>query len=702
MVLGPLSRHATEACAATGRRLTFALRTYTYIWTGLALGVVFWFVESWIHVMVFGESNFVRQLLTLDVHELWKRLLILALMVAFGAYAQHGINVRRRSEEALRVSENKYRTLIQEALNPIFVFDATGHFLDCNQATLDFFELERDQLFATTYQELTAPYPRFTTRDHGLVFPTQGLSEKDFIVGPTTKTILLNIVPLSTSGHEYRSYFGIGQDITERKQFQQNLQFAHRELTQIFQTASSAMRLIDREFRVIKINETFAELAGVSAEDAIGSKCYAVFAGDRCNTPECPLAQILGGNRKIEYRIKKTRRDGTELTCMLTARPFFNSKGDPIGIVESFNDITELTRAQDALRAERDKLRNVLFQQYEGVGILRSDHTVEFQNESLTRDFGDCIGRHCYEAFVGVDHPCAECHMRQAIESGSRRRCEFDSPDGRILEHTYTPFRDVDDEQKALVYLRDITDVRASHAAAVQAEQLAAIGALAAGVAHEINNPINGIINYAQLILDNECGVHDVREIGGRIVKEGERIARIVASLLSYARRGIQEETATSVEDLVTEALTLIGAQMKKEAIKLDVRFTDNLPRVFCVPQAIQQVFLNIISNARDALNRKFPDNGGDKRLEIFADVEESDGHRWVRVVFRDNGTGIPTGIREKVMKPFYSTKPKGQGTGLGLSISNDIVRENGGELIIDSEAGRFTTVNVRLPEVAM
>ena len=685
-----------------GERLRSFFLAHTYILAGIAFGALFWPLESVIHILAFKEESYVSQLFTLDPHELWKRILIFVLMTSFGAYAQRGINVRRRSEQAVRVSEKKYRTLIQEALNPIFVFDARGYFLDFNQSTLDFFELDQDQLLTTTYQEVTASYPRFVRVNGHPVSPEHGLSEKDVVVGPNTKTLLLNIVPLSTEGDDLQSYFGIGQDITERKQFQQNLELAHKDLTQIFQTASSAMRLIDRDFRVIKINETFAELAVITPEDAIGTKCYAVFAGDRCNTDECPLQQILDGEKKVDYRINKKRRDGTELTCQLTARPFFNSKGDPIGIVESFNDVTELTRTQDALRTERDKLRNVLFQQYEGVGILRSDCTIEYQNDALAREFGDCIGRRCHEAFVGADQPCLDCHMSAAIETGTRRRCEFDSVDGRIHEHTYTPFRDIDNEKKVIVYLRDITDAKASHAAAVQAEQLAAIGALAAGVAHEINNPINGIINYAQIIIDKERDLHKIRNIGERIVKEGDRIARIVASLLTYARRGIQEETTTSVEELVNESLTLIGAQMKKEAIALDVRFAANLPPVFCIPQGIQQVFLNIISNARDAMNRKFPDNNGDKRLEIFADIDESNGKRWVRVAFRDNGTGISNDIRDKIMKPFFSTKPKGQGTGLGLSISRDIVIENGGELTVESEIGRSTTVNVLLPEVTM
>ena len=686
---------------AAAQRILATFSTHTYVWVGVLLGVSYWAIESGLHAFVFEEGAFASQLFTTDGHELWKRLLIVALLALFGSYAQHGINAQRRIEAALKKSEAMYRTLIHEALNPIFVFDSGGRFVDFNQATEAFFELDREQLLATTYQRLTARHRRLVDSGGGVGAPPRGLSEMDCVVGATSKTLLLNIVPLSGRGDE-RAYFGIGQDITERKQFERNLALAHEELTQIFQTASSAMRLIDRESRILKVNDTFAELAGVTAQEAIGAKCFAVFAGDRCDTPQCPLKQVMAGKRKIEYRIKKTRRDGTELTCQLTARPFFDAKGAPIGIVESFNDVTELTHAQDALRTERDKLRNVLFQQYEGVGILRSDHTVEFQNEALTREFGDCSGRRCYEVFLGANRPCQRCYMREAIDKETRCRCEFDSSDGRIYEHTYTPFRDIDDERKVLVYLRDITEARASRAAAVQAEQLAAIGVLAAGVAHEINNPINGIINYAQMMIERRRSFGEIQQISGRIVKEGDRIARIVYSLLSYARRGVQEQTVTSMEEILSESLTLVGAQLKKEAIALEVRCVEGLPPVLCIPQEIQQVFLNIISNACDALNCKYPDNDGEKRLLITADTDESEGRRWVRVAFRDNGVGIPQDIRDKIMKPFFTTKPKGKGTGLGLSISHDIVLDTGGRLHIESDFGQSTTVEVRLPEVMM
>lgn len=151
-----------ESAVVAARRWVPTFFTHTYIWVGFILGALFWPIESTLHVVFFAEDTFASQLFVIDPHELWKRLLIFALMSLFGIYAQQGINVRRRSEQALAASEKKHRTLIREALNPIFVFDAYGRFLDFNQSTLDFFELDRDQLLATSYREIASHYPGFS------------------------------------------------------------------------------------------------------------------------------------------------------------------------------------------------------------------------------------------------------------------------------------------------------------------------------------------------------------------------------------------------------------------------------------------------------------------------------------------------------------------------------------------------------------
>jgi signal transduction histidine kinase len=292
--------------------------------------------------------------------------------------------------------------------------------------------------------------------------------------------------------------------------------------------------------------------------------------------------------------------------------------------------------------------------------------------------------------------------MNDAIDSGRLEHCEFDVVGGRLHEHTYTPFRDANGEEKVLVLIRDITERKASRASVIRSEQLAALGELAAGVAHEINNPINGIINYAQMLINKDRSRSHVKEIAGKVVAEGDRVAKIVESLLAFARRESQIRTPTSVSEILTDSLTLVGAQLRKDAIKVDVELPVNLPKVLCVPQEIQQVFLNILSNARYALNERYPDSHDSKRLRIAAQLESNGNPRCVRISFVDNGTGIPRDMVDKVLNPFFSTKPKGKGTGLGLTICHEIMREHGGRLTIESVEAAHTTVNLDLPELVM
>ncbi len=244
----------------------------------------------------------------------------------------------------------------------------------------------------------------------------------------------------------------------------------------------------------------------------------------------------------------------------------------------------------------------------------------------------------------------------------------------------------------------DETELKALQAETMRANHLASIGELAAGVAHEINNPTNSVINLAQILI-NECADESLEsDVAGRIIKEGNRVADIVGSLLAFARDRKGRKDPVTVSQIMTEALALTQAQIQKDGIDLNIDVPDNLPFLIGQLQQIQQVFLNIINNARYALNQKYPGGHENKILEILAEMVTNDGSPWIRVTFLDRGIGIPGDVIENVMEPFFTTKPAGVGTGLGLSIGHGIISDHGGKLRIESNEGEYTRVIIDLP----
>ncbi len=222
----------------------------------------------------------------------------------------------------------------------------------------------------------------------------------------------------------------------------------------------------------------------------------------------------------------------------------------------------------------------------------------------------------------------------------------------------------------------DITDRKRLEAETVRAGQLASIGELAAGVAHEINNPINGIINYAQLLLDDAAD--PARPMLASIIRQAERVAGIVRSLLAYSRVDEEAFAPVNLAELIEDSLSLTRYRLERSGVLVDVELSPGLPVVRGRPRELQQVLLNLLSNALHALTerqRRTP--GAELRCTVRATLRED---RRVALQVEDTGTGIPAELLPKVTLPFFTTKPKEQGTGLGLSISRAIVEAHGGE----------------------
>jgi len=261
------------------------------------------------------------------------------------------------------------------------------------------------------------------------------------------------------------------------------------------------------------------------------------------------------------------------------------------------------------------------------------------------------------------------------------------------------PVKEADGNISGLVLsLIDVTDNITLYSELMRSEHLASVGKLAAGVAHEVNNPINGIINYAQILLnkfDEESQEHDVAT---RIIKESDRIAGIVRSLLSFAREHKEGKKPVHITEILSDSLLLTETQLKKHRIRLEVNIDKNLPLIIAQPQHIEQVFLNLISNASHALNLRYPEEHDGKLFRISAEKVTIHDNPFVRITFYDQGTGISPEIKDKIFDPFFTTKSGSEGTGLGLSISHGIIKDHSGSIKIESIEKKFTRIVIDLP----
>jgi PAS domain S-box-containing protein len=230
-----------------------------------------------------------------------------------------------------------------------------------------------------------------------------------------------------------------------------------------------------------------------------------------------------------------------------------------------------------------------------------------------------------------------------------------------------------------------------------QSQKLESIGTLASGVAHEVNNPLMGMINYAELIKDRVEDDERSYEYTEAIITEGNRIATIVRNLLTFARQDDAGHSSAHIHDIITAALSLLHASLRKFQIQVDLQVSDDLPQLTCRSQQIQQVIVNLLTNARGALNERYPEYDANKILSISAGIYE-DEKQWLRVTVEDHGNGIAEEFQGRVFDPFFTSKSRDQGTGLGLSVSHGIIKEHRGRLSFETKPGEFTRFFVDLP----
>ncbi|HEU6451370.1 MAG TPA: ATP-binding protein, partial [Gemmatimonadaceae bacterium] len=318
-------------------------------------------------------------------------------------------------------------------------------------------------------------------------------------------------------------------------------------------------------------------------------------------------------------------------------------------------------------------------------------------NEALERASGRRRAELMHSPFVDLidarDQPSVVAAFA-ATFAGQHRRVELRYPSAtrelRYCSLTLTPFVEDDAVSGALGVVRDVTDEKRLTEQLIQQEKLAAVGQLVSGVAHELNNPLAGVLAFAQLLEAAPGNEAEQREAVRAIHKEAKRAAKIVSNLLLFARDRDPERTRTDLNAVMVDALELRRYVLRTQQVEVVTELDSSLPAVWADPFQLQQVVLNFITNAEYALK------GADHEKRITLRTWFANDRVYASVA--DNGTGIEAEVIDRVFNPFFTTKEVGEGTGLGLSISHGIIRQHGGHIGVESVAGKGATFTVDLP----
>jgi len=246
--------------------------------------------------------------------------------------------------------------------------------------------------------------------------------------------------------------------------------------------------------------------------------------------------------------------------------------------------------------------------------------------------------------------------------------------------------------------LGEAVEHREAEAKVIQASKLASIGELAAGVGHEINNPINGVINCADILLENMEADSSDRHFAELIRSEAERVATIVKKLLTFSRQQQEVCSMASMAEIVDSVLSLSNKKIEKSLIALHVDVPDTLPKILCRAEQLQQVLMNLIINAIHALDERYPEGAPTKSMTIAVKPVEMKDRPYVELCVEDFGVGMTEATLSRLFDPFFTTKGRDKGTGLGLSVSDSIVKDHGGFIEVESVLGEFARFRVFLP----
>ncbi|MCU0595378.1 MAG: Cache 3/Cache 2 fusion domain-containing protein [Desulfobacterota bacterium] len=505
----------------------------------------------------------------------------------------------------------------------------------------------------------------------------------------------------------------VGARTQELKESREKYRDLSRFLNSILDSATEyAIIALDFYGRIMEFNKGAERLFGWKKEEVINKENIAVtiIPEDRKSGIQELMSRRTRTEGMCELEMTRIRKNGERFPVLTTVTAITDPSGKSSGFVEIIRDITVRKSLERQLRETKEFLEHIMESSVDGILTTDLKGKLTYVNRAMEEMLGysreEILGSHISNFYVrGMPLAREIMDLLKVSERAENFEMEVRTKSGKVLTILTSLFL-LRNEEGAIIgtagIFKDITVQKAleaklkdAQAYLVEASKMRALGELVAGVAHELNNPLMASQTILHVILKNLPPGWPERDRLELIRKCNDRIEKIVDHLREFSRQTKPEFQEIDVNQPVENALMITGQQLLNHGIALVRNLAPGLPRVMGDPNQLEQVFLNLISNARDAIDDAA---GHKKELTIRSSFSQDGGTPSVVVSVKDTGVGIPPENLNKIFEPFFSTKPVGKGTGLGLSLCFGIVEAHGGRIDIKSKVGEGTEIFVILP----
>jgi PAS domain S-box-containing protein len=510
----------------------------------------------------------------------------------------------------------------------------------------------------------------------------------------------------------------------ERERIQRQNEF----LNSVLESLSNPFYVVDASDYTIKIANPAAHLGNISGS----STCYALThnSDKPCGSEEhpCPVEEIKRSREPLIVEHVHYNEAGEMRDVEVHGYPIFDHKGNVIQVIEYCLDITERRQAEEMLRDAEQRFRSVVQTASDAIIVVDSRGEIVFWNRGAEAIFG-------YSANEAIKEPVTIIipeRYREEYREQISRMISTGEVAGKTVEMaglrkdgSEFPLElslatwDSKGEVFFAAIIRDITERKEEEARkaseqeqerrrvlSMRSDRLRSLGEMAAGIAHELNQPLQGVRGMAERLLISidrgwELTEEKIRDRADTIIEQADRMVHIIEHIRIFAREsGKPERRPVKVNDVVRAGMDLLGTQFRSRGIQLERELMESLPVISANPFSLEEVVINLLINARDAVEEQM--NAGSvsmpPRVLLRTLLDHTDESKYVKIEVIDSGAGVPEEIIERVFDPFFTTKGPDRGTGLGLSISRSIVEGFGGAIYINSMPGSGTTVTISLP----